>query len=76
MGDRAPRVQWGWLVMAYLYLSEECRGDNHGDCPGERDTPTDPDVCGGGICTCGCHRDYDEEEAERVREIADGLESV
>lgn len=40
--------------MAYLYLSDECQAGTHG-CPGKRDTPTDPDVCGGGICTCDCH---------------------
>lgn len=41
--------------MTYLYLSDECAKGLHRSCAGVRDVPTDPEACGGGVCTCRCH---------------------
>ena len=42
--------------MTALYVFEDCAANRHWDCPGEKDMPTDPAVCGGKICSCKCHQ--------------------
>jgi hypothetical protein len=39
-----------------VYVFDDCAAGDHKKCPGEKDMPTDPEVCGGAICVCECHQ--------------------
>lgn len=45
--------------MAYVYICEACRSDRHEDCEERQNTPTDPEIVGGGVCICS-HKPSEE----------------